>query len=90
MADQKLSFPCTTPKTEIPAKPGSAKRAAIYTRVSTGEQNPETQLYDLHELSKQRGYEIVLKSPNHVEEDKLGRIPVQTPGFSPTPQERSN
>ena len=28
-------------------------------RVSTLDQHPETQLYDLHEMAKQRGYEIV-------------------------------
>jgi DNA invertase Pin-like site-specific DNA recombinase len=35
------------------------KRAALYMRVSTLDQHPETQLYDLHEMAKQRGYEIV-------------------------------
>src|ERR1700722_18207905 len=35
------------------------KRAAIYARVSTGDQHPETQLYDLREMAKVRGYEIV-------------------------------
>jgi DNA invertase Pin-like site-specific DNA recombinase len=35
------------------------KRAAIYTRVSTADQHPETQLYDLREMAKQRGCEIV-------------------------------
>jgi DNA invertase Pin-like site-specific DNA recombinase len=42
----------------IPTKP-KQKRAAIYARVSTGDQHPETQLYDLREMAKQRGYEIV-------------------------------
>jgi DNA invertase Pin-like site-specific DNA recombinase len=37
----------------------AGKRAAIYARVSTGDQHPETQLYDLREMAKQRGYEIV-------------------------------
>ena len=59
MADQKLSPPCARPKTEIVPKAGSAKRAAIYTRVSCGDQHPETQLYDLRELAKQRRYGIV-------------------------------
>src|SRR5712692_10894026 len=59
MADQTLSLPCSHAKTEIPAKAGSSKRAVIYTRVSTGDQHPETQLYDLRELAKQRRYEIV-------------------------------
>src|SRR5665811_1484810 len=35
------------------------KRAALYMRVSTLDQHPETQLYDLHEMAKQRGYRIV-------------------------------
>ena len=34
------------------------KRAAIYARVSTGDQHLETQLLDLHQMAKQRGYEI--------------------------------
>jgi len=34
------------------------KRAAIYLRVSTSDQHPETQLYDLRELAAQRGFEI--------------------------------
>src|SRR6201984_950037 len=59
MADQKLSPPCLTTKTEIPAKAVHGKRAAIYTRISTGDQHAETQLYDLRELSKQRRYEII-------------------------------
>jgi predicted site-specific integrase-resolvase len=35
------------------------KRAALYCRASTSDQHPETQLYDLREMAKQRGYEIV-------------------------------
>ncbi len=35
------------------------KRAALYMRVSTLDQHPETQLYDLRQLAQQRGYEIV-------------------------------
>jgi DNA invertase Pin-like site-specific DNA recombinase len=35
------------------------KRSVLYMRVSTLDQHPETQLYDLHEMAKQRGYEIV-------------------------------
>lgn len=52
MATEKLSPGAHPTK----AKP---KRAAIYARVSTGDQHPETQLYDLREMTKQRGYEIV-------------------------------
>ena len=36
-----------------------SKRAAIYMRVSTLDQHPETQLYDLRTLAQQRGLEIV-------------------------------
>jgi DNA invertase Pin-like site-specific DNA recombinase len=59
MADQKLPLSSAASQTEISTKRGSAKRAVIYTRVSTGDQHPETQLYDLRELAKQRRYEIV-------------------------------
>jgi hypothetical protein len=59
VADQKLSPPGSPAKIEVRAKAGSGKRAALYTRVSTGERHPETQLYDLCELAKQRRYEIV-------------------------------
>jgi DNA invertase Pin-like site-specific DNA recombinase len=37
----------------------TTKCAAIYCRVSTADQHPETQLSDLREMAKQRGYEIV-------------------------------
>src|SRR5580692_3621091 len=35
------------------------KRAVLYCRISTGDQHLETQLLDLRELAKQRGYEVV-------------------------------
>ncbi len=35
------------------------KRAALYMRVSTLDQHPETQLYDLRQMAQQRGYQIV-------------------------------
>src|SRR6202158_3703661 len=59
MADQKLSPQGSPAKIEVRAKAGSGKRAVLYTRVSTGDQHAETQLYDLRELAKQRRYEIV-------------------------------
>ena len=34
------------------------KRAALYMRVSTLDQHPETQLYDLRQMAEQRGYRI--------------------------------
>jgi DNA invertase Pin-like site-specific DNA recombinase len=36
-----------------------SKQAALYGRVSTGDQNVETQLLDLREFAKQRGYDVV-------------------------------
>lgn len=41
------------------------KRAALYTRVSTLDQHPESQLLDLHHLALQRGYEIVAEYTDH-------------------------
>ena len=35
------------------------KRAALYLRVSTLDQHPETQLHDLRQMAAQRGYHIV-------------------------------
>jgi predicted site-specific integrase-resolvase len=59
MAQPTVAFSNSSPKLEPGTKRRSAKRAAIYTRVSTADQHPETQLYDLREMAKQRGYEIV-------------------------------
>ena len=52
MATEKLSPGALPTK----AKP---KRVALYCRISTGDQHLETQLLDLREMAKQRGYEIV-------------------------------
>jgi DNA invertase Pin-like site-specific DNA recombinase len=41
------------------------KRAALYLRVSTVDQHPETQLYDLRHLAEQRGLEIVEEYRDH-------------------------
>src|SRR5262245_31894419 len=59
MTDQTLS-PSVSP-TKFENRPGinTRKRAVLYARVSTGDQHPETQLYDLRMLAKQRGLEIV-------------------------------
>jgi DNA invertase Pin-like site-specific DNA recombinase len=51
MATEKLSPGALPTK----AKP---KRVATYARVSTGDQHVETQLLDLREMAKQRGFEI--------------------------------
>jgi hypothetical protein len=46
MADQKSSPPHFAIKNKVSSKAGLGKRAAIYTRISTGDQHAETQLYD--------------------------------------------
>ena len=35
------------------------RRAAIYTRVSSVDQHPESQLLDLEAMARQRGFEVV-------------------------------
>src|SRR5690349_20726357 len=49
------------------------KRAALYLRVSTADQHPETQLYDLRALAAQRGYEIVAEHTDKVSGAKAKR-----------------
>jgi DNA invertase Pin-like site-specific DNA recombinase len=41
------------------------KRAVLYLRVSTADQNTDTQAYDLRALAAQRGYEIVHEYVDH-------------------------
>ena len=41
-------------------------RAVVYTRVSTEEQNPESQLEEIHRYAEQRGYEIVKVFPENI------------------------
>ena len=43
---------------ELTQRAAPVKRAALYLRVSTVDQHPETQGYDLHQMAAQRGYEI--------------------------------
>jgi DNA invertase Pin-like site-specific DNA recombinase len=52
------------------------KRAALYMRVSTLDQHPETQMYDLHEMAKQRGYQIVEEY-----EDRISGAKARRPGL---------
>ena len=52
------------------------KRAALYLRVSTLDQHPETQLHDLHALASQRGYEIVREYT-----DKISGTKAKRPGL---------
>ncbi len=41
------------------------KRAAVYVRVSTVDQHPETQLHDLRQFAAQRGFQIVQEYTDH-------------------------
>jgi len=49
------------------------KRAALYMRVSTVDQHPETQLLDLRQLAGQRGYEIVAEYTDRISGAKARR-----------------
>jgi len=42
------------------------KRAALYVRVSTTDQHPETQLHDLEAMARQRGLEIVQRYSDQI------------------------
>jgi DNA invertase Pin-like site-specific DNA recombinase len=52
------------------------KRAALYMRVSTLDQHPETQLLDLRQMAAQRGYEIV-----HEYTDRISGTKAKRPGL---------
>lgn len=52
------------------------KRAVLYMRVSTVDQHPESQLHDLRELARQRGYEIV-----HEYTDRISGTRAKRPGL---------
>ena len=52
------------------------KRAALYMRVSTLDQHPETQLYDLRGLAAQRGLEIIEEYT-----DKISGAKAKRPGL---------
>lgn len=52
------------------------KRAALYMRVSTVDQHPETQLHDLRSLAAQRGFEIV-----HEYTDRISGVKAKRPGL---------
>ena len=49
------------------------KRAALYLRVSTADQHPETQLYDLRQLAAQRGFEVVKEYTDRISGAKARR-----------------
>jgi DNA invertase Pin-like site-specific DNA recombinase len=52
------------------------KRAALYMRVSTLDQHPETQLHDLRHMAVQRGYQIV-----HEYTDRMSGAKARRPGL---------
>lgn len=49
------------------------KRVALYIRVSTGDQHPETQLHDLKQMAQQRGLAIVAKYSDKISGTKAKR-----------------
>jgi DNA invertase Pin-like site-specific DNA recombinase len=52
------------------------KRVALYLRVSTLDQHPETQVLDLRQLAAQRGFEIVQEYT-----DKISGTKAKRPGL---------
>src|SRR5271154_169177 len=56
----------------------SMKRAALYMRVSTLDQHPETQLYDLRQMAQQRGYQIVEEYTDRISGAKAKRPGLDT------------
>lgn len=51
----------------------STKRAALYLRVSTLDQRPESQLYDLRQLAQQRGFTVVAEFTDRISGTKAKR-----------------
>jgi len=49
------------------------KRAALYMRVSTVDQHPESQVHDLRQMAAQRGYEIVQEYTDRISGTKAKR-----------------
>jgi len=52
------------------------KRAALYMRVSSVDQHPETQLHDLRQMAAQRGFEIVQEYT-----DRISGVKAKRPGL---------
>ena len=52
------------------------KRAALYMRVSSVDQHPETQLHDLRQMASQRGFEIVEEYT-----DRISGVKTKRPGL---------
>ena len=49
------------------------KRASLYSRVSTYDQNPQTQILDLRQMASQRGYEVVAEFTDKISGTKSKR-----------------
>ena len=49
------------------------KRAALYMRVSTVDQHPESQVHDLRQMAAQRGYEIIQEYTDRISGTKAKR-----------------
>jgi len=73
MAEQKVSPSAHPIEVEIKESKLPKKRAVLYARVSTGDQHPETQLLDLRQMAKQRGYEIVQEYVDTISSSKAKR-----------------
>jgi DNA invertase Pin-like site-specific DNA recombinase len=75
MAEQKVSPSAHPIEVEIKESKLPKKRAGavLYARVSTGDQHPETQLLDLRQMAKQRGYEIVQEYVDTISSSKAKR-----------------
>jgi DNA invertase Pin-like site-specific DNA recombinase len=54
------------------------KRAVLYARVSSYDQNPQTQILDLRQMAAQRGLEIVQEYV-----DKISGTKARRPGLMP-------
>lgn len=52
------------------------RRAALYLRVSTLDQHPETQVYDLRQMAAQRGFEIAREYS-----DRISGVKARRPGL---------
>lgn len=62
--EDPLDLPLASSPSSIMAAP-RGKRAVLYLRVSTVDQNLESQLHDLRELAHQRGFTIVTEYRDH-------------------------
>jgi DNA invertase Pin-like site-specific DNA recombinase len=72
---ERVYFPCSSTYLRYVcyAQTPSMKRAALYMRVSTLDQHPETQLYDLRQMAQQRGYQIVEEYTDRISGAKAKR-----------------